>query len=240
MASWAELATAVERLLLPGECLLCRSALAGREWDALVCALCRSRWPRVVPPWCDRCGQPELPGVGCRLCAGWPGALGRARAATWLLGGAREAVHALKYDGWRGAARAMAEVMAGLEPLECGTVLVPVPLGARRLRQRGYNQAAVLAEALAARTGLRVDGDRLARARETTTQTALAPAARVANLKGAFTAGVVGGGRFVLVDDVLTTGATLGSAAEALLAAGAERVEAVTFARAPVPVAGAV
>ncbi len=227
---------ALERFLLPGECLLCRTAMPTREWDGLVCPLCRTRWRQIPPPWCTRCGQPGLLDVECRFCAAWPASLGRVRSAVWLEGSAREVAHRLKYDGWPGTAVAMAQAMRNLEPLVPGAVLVPIPLSARRLKRRGYNQAAVLADALCRLTGLAARHDVLRRARDTTTQTALAPEARAANVAGAFMAPAAAPGTFVLVDDVCTTGATLAAAAEALRAAGAVVVEAVTFARAPLPV----
>jgi len=158
------------------------------------------------------------------------------RSAVWLEGSAREVVHHLKYGGWPGVAAAMALAMRGLEPLTRDVVLLPIPLSAKRLRKRGYNQAAVLAAALGSATGLVVDADLLHRARDTPTQTALTPEARAANVKGAFMAPARVQGTFVLVDDVCTTGATLASAATALREAGAARVDAVTFARAPLPV----
>lgn len=236
---WADVATAAraaERWLLPAECLTCREASAG---DALVCDACRRRWPPVAPPWCTRCGQPGLPEVACRLCAQWPDAMGRVRSAVWLDGGARHAAHALKYDGWWRVAEAMALAMRPLEPLTGAVTLVPVPLGARRLRQRGYNQAARLAEALGRVTGRPVAANCLSRRRETASQTTVGADERMGNVAGAFSARDVPGAAVVLVDDVFTTGATLLACAEALLAAGAPRVEAVTFARAPLPLLSA-
>ncbi|HEU5171207.1 MAG TPA: phosphoribosyltransferase family protein [Gemmatimonadales bacterium] len=231
-AELREVLRAAERWLLPAECLLCRRPVPPSDDDALACGVCRSRWRAVAAPWCARCGQPLEPDAECGLCAGWPAALGRVRSAVRLEGGAREAVHLLKYEGWWRIAEPMALAMRALEPLTAGVSLVAVPLGARRARERGYNQSERLAAAIGRVGGLPVRPHLLRRVRETGTQTALAPDARRVNVAGAFAASAVRGLRVVLVDDVFTTGATLLAAAEALAAAGAERVEAVTFARA--------
>lgn len=226
----------LERWLLPAACLLCDAPVAPRDDDALVCGLCRSRWRPVPVPVCDRCGQPAFGDLACRICADWGPALRRVRSAVWLEESARLAVHRLKYDGWWRVADALAEAMRRLEPLTGRVSLIPVPLGARRARARGYNQSERIAQALGRRLGAPVRTDLLRRTRETQTQTALTPEARRANLAGAFAAGAVRGLAVVLVDDVFTTGATLAAGAEALAAAGAASVDGVTFARAVEPV----
>ena len=232
MRAFAEALAGVERWLLPPACLLCQSPVPPRQGDALVCELCRSRWEPVAGPVCARCGQPAFGELECRLCAAWPAGLTRVRSAVWLRGSARHAVHLLKYEGWWRVAEALAEAMRALEPLTGRVCLIPIPLGARRLRERGYNQSERLAGAIAERVDGVVRADLLRRTRDTRTQTALTPEAREANVAGAFEAIGRPPACVVLVDDVFTTGATLCAAAIALRAAGAERVEAVTFARA--------
>lgn len=174
------------------------------------------------------------------MCLEWPLALSHVRSAVWLMGSARNAVHHLKYGGWWRAAEAMAQAMIGLDAVERDSILIPVPLGAARQRARGYNQSESLAQALARLSGALVSNRLLYRRRETKTQTGLTPEARRANTHGAFATRpdehrMQLDGRLVLVDDVFTTGATIVGAAEALLHAGARRVEAVTFARAQRP-----
>lgn len=223
----------VERWLLPPACLLCNAPVPAGQGDDLICGLCRSRWHPVSGPVCSRCGQPALADLECRICATWPAGLTRVRSAVWLRGGAREAVHQLKYQGWWRVAEALAEAMRHLEPLTGQVSLIPIPLGSRRLRDRGYNQSERIAEALGARARMEVRSDILSRVRETPTQTALTPEGRQANVAGAFRARGADGIRCVLVDDVFTTGATLAEAGAALAAGRAASVEAVTFARAP-------
>ena len=160
----------------------------------------------------------------------------------WLDAGARAAVHALKYDGLPRIADDLVTAMTGMDlPGRESAWLVPVPLGPKRLWQRGYNQSERLARALS-RHWRRPVVDLLSRARETATQTALTPEARLANVAGAFEvrSGKCGVGSglhstLVLIDDVFTTGATLAEAARALELGGATTVAAVTFGRAALP-----
>jgi ComF family protein len=226
----------LERWLLPSACLLCGETTPPSSEDPLICPICRSRWRPVPAPYCERCGQPIVAGLECRICAGWPPALARVRSAVWIEGSAQDAVYQLKYAGWWRAAEGIAQAMVRLEPLTGQVCLIPVPLGTHRLRERGYNQSERIAAALGELIGLPVRDNLLSRVRETGTQTALTPEARQANVAGAFRCDSAQGLRLVLIDDVFTTGATLCAAAVALHTAGAERVEAVTFARARVPV----
>jgi ComF family protein len=217
--------------------MTCGEAVVDAD-EPLVCAVCRMRWRPVVPPWCERCGEPVTLGVACRLCTDWPAGFEPVRSAVRFDPQVRLLLHGLKYDGRRRLAEVMAAPVAGLLRHAPRAPLVPIPLGRRRQRHRGYNQAEELARAIARRAGAQCDSGRLFRARETPTQTRLAPADRKANLASAFAARVSTAPAW-LVDDVFTTGATLCSAASALLDAGAPWVGAVTFARAERPLAEA-
>jgi ComF family protein len=239
MRPFAEAATLfqrAERWLLPGACLLCQETAGSDTTDPLICPLCLSRFRRLPQPSCARCGQPQAgPAEPCRVCAGWPEYFGPVRSAVWMDELARSAAHHLKYGSWPRIAESLAAVLAPVVECSPGAVLVPVPLSAGRLRRRGYNQAEVLARALGGRIGLRARSDLVRRVRETTTQTALAPEARQANVTGAFVSNGRIDARVILVDDVFTTGATLLAVAQALFEGGAKTVGAVTFARAVPP-----
>ncbi len=223
---------ALERLLLPNACVACDRLVETRTPNALVCATCRARM-RPMPKGCERCGQP-LPPVGdCRFCSEWPERLSWAASAVWLGDEAKAVVHHLKYQRYKLLAALAAENVARYVPAPRGVCLVPIPLAARRLALRGHNQAEDIAKALASRWKCRVDTQVLSRVRETKTQTKLGWERRKENVEGAFRA--VGGGRghaLVLIDDVLTTGATIVAAATALGTVGWRDIGAVTFARA--------
>lgn len=197
-----------------------------------ICRWCRATL-RPLPPGCRRCSLPR-PGSPpeCDRCRAWPAGL-EAVAATRYVGAAESVVHALKYRGWSHLAELCAASMA--EPLKERApsldAIVPVPLHRARLRERGFNQSVLLAQAVGDRLGIPVV-EALVRTRPTRSQVGLGRAARKRNVDGAFTvaATVRPGSVLALVDDVATSGATLSAAATTLIAAGASRVLAVTFA----------
>lgn len=228
-------------LLLPRVCAAC-SRLMDEEEPGLVCGRCWSRLAPLPAPTCARCGHPTR-GLECRWCDRLPVFVRAARSVTWThRGSALHILHALKYAGWSAAGDAIGERMARTSwPLdvreECRAV-VPVPLAAARERERGYNQSLLLATAFGARWGRPVWDDMLFRVRGTRSQTRLTPDDRSRNVSRAFRVATgaerrLSGAHILLVDDVLTTGATLNECATVLYEAGARIVSYVTFGRAP-------
>ena len=231
-------------LLLPPACVVCRSLRSAREAD-LVCGACWLRAQELPRPRCERCGHPYDPRrkrASCPWCELLPPYVRSARTCYAVPGGSAGAiVHALKYQGWHAAASGMGRRMASLRfPADVErerAALVPVPLSSSRFRERGYNQSAELARHIAPVWGIPVREDILVRGRATTTQTRLTPGERKRNVSGAFHAAVdrnsLRGQHLVLVDDVVTTAATLNECAAALHDGGARIISFVTFGRAP-------
>ena len=207
-----------------------------------LCADCWERTDFLAPPCCDACGVPfefeTAAGALCAACLRRPPAFDRARAVFRYDESSRTLVLAFKHGDRTDAAPAFGEWLAraGAELLAECDLLVPVPLHWTRLFQRRYNQAALLAQAVARSSRLPVAPSLLVRCRRTPSQGGLSPAARRRNLRGAFAvpARAMAGledRRMLLIDDVLTTGATAGECAKALLAAGARGVDVLTLAR---------
>jgi len=230
-------------LFLPPSCARCRRALPSHQ---VLCATCRARLSKIPLSTCARCQQrPSQEFLDlCTTCSGQRSPLQSCRAAIWFEGDALEWIHDFKYPG-RGLAgfdpRARAVVSelvvrAGLEsqgpPPE---LVVPVPLHPRRLRERGFNPAALLARSLSRAWGVPCNPVALRRRRDTPSQTRLDRAARRANVRDAFRACGKQPSHVCLLDDVVTTGATLEAAARALHAAGSTRVTALCVARTPTP-----
>lgn len=207
-------------------------------WDTLLCDRCHDDLRAILMPFCTRCGAP-LPAtpVGvCPTCASAPlNALDGVRACFAFDGVIRDAVHDLKYQSVSAMAGPLGSLLADCLRFEFPpvTALLPVPLHTSRKRQRGYNQAAELARHAGAAAGIPVWDDVLIRVRATPTQTRLDAADRRQNVLGAFAAGGrnIAGADLVLIDDVMTTGATLDACATVLKVAGARTVRAAVLAR---------
>lgn len=242
MREWA---TAALDLVFPARCPVCEGALGAGRRDPL-CGTCWTAIERIEPPLCETCGLP-FPVLGrpvagaaetvarrCGPCAAVRPAFDWARAGGVYAGTLREAVQRLKFARKPALARPLADLVleqwaGSLPPADA---VVPVPLARARERERGFNQATVLAERLARALGAPLESRWLARARDTAPQTDLDLGQRRANVRGAFVAATtVAGLHIVVVDDVLTTGATAAECARALRAAGARYVGVLTVAR---------
>lgn len=220
----------VTEVILPPVCSGCG---VGGAW---LCARC-AEWERRLDrdPGCRRCGRPlDSPRASCERCADWPRSIDMARSAYRFDGAIRTMIHQLKYERQRARATWCGEALADVvSPMRWAIdVVVPVPLHRAKERARGFNQSRLIADELANRLGLEM-AELLVRSRSTRSQVDLTAEERRANVRGAFAArrrmdGIV----VLLVDDVLTTGATLVECGVACRAAGADKVVAVTVATA--------
>jgi ComF family protein len=242
---WARFAGAVRGAgrvvldaVLPPLCPACRKPVAD---DGGLCPGCWSQLSFITPPYCERLGIPFAydpgPGVLSMQAIADPPAYERARAAVRYDDIARTLVHALKYGDRLDLAPTLGRwmVQAGAPLLAEADALVPVPLHWRRLWWRRFNQSAALAEVVAARVKPPV-AHVLARVKATRQQVGLTASERALNVQGAFRVreqarADVKGRRFVIIDDVLTSGATIDACSRVLLRAGAAAVDVLVFAR---------
>ncbi len=195
----------------------------------------------IQRPLCERTGQPFAydpgPGIVSAGALAKPPAWHRARAATVFGTASRTLIHALKYRDRHDAAALMARLMrhAGAELLTDADLIVPVPLYRTRLWQRRFNQAALLGAGISKMSGVAMAAQVLKRVRATRSQVGLSNMDRRRTVRGAFvvageTEAALAGARVVLIDDVITTGATAGACVTALLDGGAARVDVLAFA----------
>lgn len=228
-------------IVYPPVCIACRRATESHF------GLCADCWPKVrfiERPFCERLGTPfdvdlGQPGLLSPEAIANPPVFARARSvARFDDGPARLIVHRLKYYDRLEIARPVGRWMAraGAELLDDCDLLVPVPMHRLRLIGRKHNQAALLADAVSRETGVPAEMRALERVKATPPQVGLSKAQRATNLQGAFRIGEAGklailDKKIVLIDDVMTSGATANAAARVLLRAGAKRVDVLTFAR---------
>ena len=224
---------------MPPVCLLCSDEL--QTHDAL-CAQCWQHINFIMPPLCERTGQPLPYDIGGTMISAGaiasPPAYDRARAVAQYEGAVQELVLGLKYGDRHDLRRLLGRWMAGAgQDLFDGVdLIVPVPLHRHRLLSRRFNQAAVLALEVARHTGLAYQPQILLRIRKTDSQTNKSATERRKNVAGAFAVARrwerrLGGKNLLLVDDVITTGATVNSCARCLKRAGAARVDVLAVAK---------
>src|SRR6266566_10174456 len=236
--AWRNAARLVLDIALPTLCVACREPVDGEG----VCAECWAKLSFIAPPFCPRLGIPFVyapgPGLLSMEAIADPPAYQRARAAVRYDDVARTLVHALKYQDRTDLAPAMGRWMAraGHELLKEADALIPVPLHWRRGWSRRYNQSGALARSIERQSGVKVLSEALRRVRPTQQQIGLSRPQRASNVQGAFKVAAdrtadIQGRRIVLVDDVLTSGATVDACARALLRAKAAQVDVLVFAR---------
>jgi ComF family protein len=236
--AWSHAAKLALDIALPTLCVACRDPVEGDG----VCADCWGKMSFIAPPFCPRLGIPFVYDPGPDMLSmeaiANPPAYARARAAVRYDDVARTLVHALKYQDRTDLAPAMGRWMAraGRELLDGADLLVPVPLHWRRGWSRRYNQSGVLARVIENESGVAVAAEALRRIRPTEQQIGLSRPQRASNVQGAFKVApdrqhLVSGRRIVLIDDVLTSGATVDACARALLRAKAAAVDVLVFAR---------
>jgi ComF family protein len=241
LRDWAARCAARSRAL-PELCATCREPVEGPG----LCPACWSKLSFIAPPYCARLGIPFPfdggPGLLSLEAIADPPAYQRARAAVRYDDIATKLVHALKYGDRLDLAPIMGRWMAnaGRELIADADALVPVPLHWRRQWARRFNQSALLAEIIAAASGRVVAHGALKRVKATPQQVGLGKSERAQNVQGAFRVPAEGkaevtGRKLLLVDDVLTSGATVDACARALLRAGAASVDVLAFARVVTP-----
>jgi ComF family protein len=230
----------VIEIVYPAACAHCRAPV---QANGFLCAPCWSAMPFIERPFCERSGAPFAQDLGDGLISpdmlANPPAWARARAVVrYEDGPARLLVRRLKYGDRLELAKPMGLWMAraGAELLGDAHALIPVPLHRGRLFSRRFNQAAALATSISRASGIPFDPLALRRVKATVPQVGLSRAQRADNVQGAFRVTEEGrpriaGRNLVLVDDVLTSGATIDACARALLRGGAQRVDALVFAR---------
>ncbi len=245
-AAWPRRATdALLNLLYPESCLVCAEPVS-RQQDCCLCDACwhKTLQLRIREPWCPSCGLPfqDFGSAESHLCGDCilnPPAYSGARSFGYYAAELSRIVQCLKFQHRQNLAGLLSPLMASTF-FECWDrrefdAVVPVPLHPKRRRERGYNQAGLLGRGLSRHIAVPFFEQSLARVQHTLPQVGLTDPERLRNVRGAFRCRApekVAGRRVLLVDDVMTTGATVASAAEALLAGGALRVSVLTAARA--------
>lgn len=217
------------RLLFGGSCYLCRG-----EAEGVLCAACDADLPRLVEAACPRCALASPGGAVCGRCLTRPPAYDATQAAFAYAFPADVLVQGLKFRGELALAPLLGGLLAQCISREGVDCIVPVPLSGARLRSRGYNQSLEIARSIAAATRLPLAPELCERSRDTAVQMELPLEEREKNVRGAFHCpGLVGDRTIAVLDDVMTTGATLDEMAATLKRAGAARVVNWVVARTP-------
>ena len=222
--------------LYPAKCRVCEDFL-GVTSMPYICANCWQDIQFLEPPWCDICGAPDINGL-CDACATSPPRYGQLRSIALYQTTLQQAIHLFKFEKKKGFARHLIQLINAHIPADCGIAtydfILPIPIHKKRLRERGFNQATLLADGIAKAGRVRVLTNTLVRKRHTVAQSSLDREARQQNIVGAFEVlepSMIRGKRLLVIDDVFTTGATIREAVSELWTADPTEIDVLTLAR---------
>ena len=214
--------------VLPQQCLLCTAAAS----MSALCAACHAQLPWLPVARCPQCALPTFEGSLCGTCLSHPPRFDRVTAAFAYQWPLAALIHHYKYGGNLVLARPFAQALAA-QIHDAADLIIPMPLAPRRLRERGFNQALEIARFVSQLTGIAITADACRRVRDSAPQAALPWSERRSNIRGAFVCDAdLQGKRIAVIDDVLTTGATLNELARNLRQAGATQIQGWVVARA--------
>ncbi len=223
--------------LYPAQCRVCEKQL-GLESLPYVCDACWNDIHFIEPSWCEMCGIPNTEGR-CDACAITPPPYGKLRTIAYYEAALQQAIHLFKFEKRTSLAKPLAQLTMEHIADDCNIVeydfILPIPIHKKRLRERGFNQATLLANEIAKTTGIQVVTDALVRYRNTSPQSSLDRDARQTNIIGVFELQqeeVVRNKRILVLDDVYTTGATVREAVKILWNADPIEIDVLTLARA--------
>ena len=222
--------------LYPAECHVCKGFL-GVASVPYICANCWQDVQFLEPPWCDICGTPDVNGR-CDDCAISPPRYGKLRSIAFYQTTLQQAIHLFKFRKKKVFAPHLVQLMNAHIPIDCSIpeydFVLPIPIHKKRLRERGFNQAMLLANGIAKAENFPVLADVLVRKRHTVAQSSLDKETRQQNIVGAFEVrnpDVIRGKRLLVIDDVFTTGATIREAVSELWTADPAEIDVLTLAR---------
>ena len=222
--------------LYPAECRVCKEFL-GATSIPYICNNCWQDVQFLEPPWCDICGMSGINGL-CEACATNPPRYGKLRAVAFYQTTLQQAIHFFKFEKKKVLARHLIQLINAHIPLDCSIAeydfILPIPIHKKRLRERGFNQATLLANGIAKAGGVPLLTNTLVRHRHTEAQSSLDREARQQNIIGAFeirNPDIIRDKRLLLFDDVFTTGATIREAVSELWTADPAEIDVLTLAR---------